>query len=348
MSLTTVQDDALSSTRRRGLPPRWFDRFYVNAHAGSSTPFFMVGAGVYPGEDVVDGYAVVVTGGEQINLRVSAPAGPGDLPTAVGPLFWETVEPLRTWRVRLSPNESGLACDLTWTARTAPWECAPVRLDDGAGTMLEFDHAFQSGRHSGWIEIDGSRHTVDRWTGQRDRSRGRRPATARQGLHLWVQAQFVDESIAFMHDLDRKNRPTLLDGAVLRTDGSVDPIVDAGHDLRFAEDLEALPGRLEVSTRSGREIALEVDPAATRGGFLAGAGYGSFHGVRHGGLVVEHDRWDLADPARVPRAMGYPLTDRLAAYVRVEDGTRTEGSGVFEFAHTRSPAYRYAPAVLVR
>ncbi|MDT7677563.1 MAG: hypothetical protein QOD82_5465, partial [Pseudonocardiales bacterium] len=37
-------------------------------------------------------------------------------------------------------------------------------------------------------------------------------------------------------------------------------------------------------------------------------------------------------------------TDRLAGFTLREDGHTGSGAGIFEFAHSRSPAYRYAPA----
>ena len=343
MPLATVADDPLVRSAPPGADRGWFDRFYTNMHSGIALPFLMVGAGVYPGEGLVDGYAIAVTGHEQINLRLSDIADPKQLPGSVGPLSWQSLVPLHSWRVQLGPNPSGLACDLTWTARTSAWECRPVRLNDGRGNTAEFDHAFQSGHHLGWIEVDGERFEVDGWTGQRDRSRGRRMATARQGLHLWVQAQFATESVAFMYDLDRANVPTLLDGAVLGVDGSADPVVELGHQLVFTDELEADPGVLWLRTARGRQIELLVHPTAGRGGFLAGGGYGGFHGSPHGVGHLEHDRWDLRNADRVPRRVGYPLTDRLAAFRRTEDGVATDGAGVFEFAHSRSPAYHYVP-----
>lgn len=345
MSLTSIAGDPIVRTVSAGVEPGWFDRFYTNAHAGIGTPLFMVGAGVYPAEGLVDGYAVAVTPTEQINVRMSDVVAGDRFPGTVGPLSWETVEPLRQWRVRLAENSSGLACDLLWTARTATWECATIALDDGRGDVRSFDHSFQSGHHEGWIEVDGVRTTVSGWTGQRDRSRGRRHATAGQGLHLWVQGQFASESIAFMLDLDRDNAPTLLDGAVLRTDGTTDRIVAVDHELRFDDALETSGGRLGLSCRSGRTLDVHVDPAATRGGFLEGAGYGRFHGHPHGDGHLEHDRWDLLDPTMIPRNLGYPLIDRLAGFTRVEDGGQEQGSGIFEFAHSRSPRYRYRPGL---
>jgi hypothetical protein len=344
MPLVTPEDDALVRQGPAGAEPGWFDRFYTNLHPATGGPLLMLGAGVYPGEGLVDGYAIAVLGDEQRNLRVSDVADPRALPGAVGPLSWETLEPLRRWRVRLAANPSGLAAELTWTARTPAWECHPVHLDDGRGNTAVFDHAFQSGHQHGWVEVDGVRTEVDGWTGQRDRSRGRRMATARQGLHLWVQAQFGDESLAFLHDLDRAGRPTLLDGAALGADGGTDRITEAGHALSFTDELEAGPGTLWLRTERGRRIELRVDPTVSRGGFLAGGGYGGFHGRPHGPGHLEHDRYDLRDGRWVPRLLGYPLTDRLAAFRRVEGGVSEDGAGVFEFAHTRSPAYRYSPS----
>ncbi|WP_169736804.1 hypothetical protein [Pseudonocardia spinosispora] len=348
MSLTSPSADPLVRSPADGVEPAWFDRFYTNLHLGSEGPLVLIGAGVYPAERLVDGYAVAVTKSEQINARFSGTVTGARLPSEVGPLSWETVEPLRQWRVRLADNPSGIACDLLWTARTPVWGCDLVTLDDGHGAVSSFDHAFQSGYHRGWVEIDGSRMVVEGWTGQRDRSRGRRPATARQGLHLWVQAQFTHESIAFMLDLDRAGQATLLDGAVLGTDGTLDRIVAVDHDLTFDEHLEAGPGRLGLRTSGGRHLMLAVDPTVNRGGFLAGAGYGGFHGRPHGPAHLEHDRWDLSDPDKVPRALSYPLADRLSAFTRVEPGNDEAGAGVFEFAHTRSPAYRYRPGRAAR
>ena len=73
------------------------------------------------------------------------------------------------------------------------------------------------------------------------------------------------------------------------------------------------------------------------GGFLSGGGYGGWHG-KHLEPVTEHERWDL-DGSVTPKALDTPLTDRPATF-RSGD---TVGTGVFEFAHTRSTSYVYEP-----
>ena len=55
----------------------WFDRFYFDLHAPAGQPFIVVGAAVYPGLGLADGYVVAVTDKEQRNLRVSDQFAPG-------------------------------------------------------------------------------------------------------------------------------------------------------------------------------------------------------------------------------------------------------------------------------
>ncbi|HZZ48535.1 MAG TPA: hypothetical protein VFE65_16760 [Pseudonocardia sp.] len=343
MPLTTVVDDALTRRTDSERPPGWFDRFYFNAHSGTATPLLMVGAGVYPESDLADGYAVAVTDREQINVRVSRRTGDGAVDAPIGPLSWEVLDPLRSWRVRLADNPSGLTFDLTWTARTEPWECEPITMVNSGGDVMTFDHAFQSGFHRGWYAIDGDRTEVEGWIGQRDRSRGRRMAANRKGMHLWIQAQFAEESIAFIHHLDRDNRSILLDGGILTASG-VDPITEVEHDLQFTDGLDLRGGSLLVTARSGRQVELTADASVNGGGFLLGGGYGSFHGVDHGAELLEHERWQLSDPALIPRDLSYQLTDRLTAFSKVENGRTESGAGIFEFAHSRSSSYHYLPS----
>ncbi|WBY03077.1 hypothetical protein PE066_05940 [Ramlibacter tataouinensis] len=340
-----LQHDALQVTARDAVPG-WFDRFYFNAHRGATGPCLLMGAGVYPVEGVVDGYVIAVANDAQVNLRVSD-VHPGSASAcAVGPLSWEILKPMQRWRVRLAPNPSRIAFDLTWSAASSFWPCAPMHLDDGRGRTAAFDHGFQSGRHEGWIEIEGERFDVSGWSGQRDRSRGTRLPGARQGVHMWIQAQFEDACIGCNLDLDRGNRPTLLDGAWMGRDGSLDPIERVEHDLVFDDDLELLRARFQIRTASGREFGMDADLTATRGGYMAGGGYGGWHGQARGANVIEHERWSLAEKARL-RSLSTPLTDRLARFTRRDGGTApaVEGAGVFEFAHSRSPEFRYAASL---
>jgi hypothetical protein len=146
-----------------------------------------------------------------------------------------------------------------------------------------------------------------------------------------------DHTISLMLDVDRDHRPTLLDGAVLPEGGAGERIVAVEHDLVFNEDLDFVRGTLSVRTASGDTWDLRVDGAAG-GGFLAGGGYGGWHGKPRG-TVTESERWSL-DGSINPRGLDTPLTDRPAVF---HSGSQA-GTGVFEFAHTRSPRFIYRPA----
>ena len=96
--------DALVDGTAQNLPDRFFDRFMFNLHPQDAVgPSLIVGAGVYPGTDVVDGFLVAVGGDRQRNLRFSTELSTAT-ETRVGPFHWEVIEPLRRWRLVLSDN----------------------------------------------------------------------------------------------------------------------------------------------------------------------------------------------------------------------------------------------------
>jgi len=336
--------DELVTPGVAGLPERFFDRFVFNLHPTDSRDLcVLVGVGLYPPVDTVDGFAIAVTDSEQRNLRFSTALSATDGGSATA-FSWRVVEPMTTWRLALEPNPTGLEFDVTWTARTPAWfgDVAVRNAGSGSGgTTTSFEHLFQSGRYAGWLALDGVKRDVTGWYGQRDRSRGVRTMAGGQGLHLWVQAQFPDRSIGLLYVEDREHAPLLLEGAVMPVGGPgdpVDPVVALRHDLSFDDGLDLRGGVLEFDTASGRRYHLDVD-ASGRGGYLAGGGYGGHHGRPAGLDRVESDVYPL-DGSVTPASLDSALTDRLAAFGWGD----VPGLGIFEFAHTRSRSYRYAPA----
>lgn len=63
----------------------------------------------------------------------------------VGPFRPEIVEPMRQARVVLDDSETGLACDLTFTARTAPIQEAHQVLWDGTRPVMDATRFAQLG-----------------------------------------------------------------------------------------------------------------------------------------------------------------------------------------------------------
>jgi hypothetical protein len=330
--------DELVSPDTPGLPERFFDRFVFNLHrTDAAAPSVLVGLGTYPPRDTVDGFAILSTESEQRNVRFSTELSATDGASA-GPFAWRVVEPMKTWHLTLGPNPTGMEFDVTWRARTPAWfgDAAVTSQDD---TPSSFEHLFQSGLYEGTLTIDGVEEKVEGWYGQRDRSRGVRTMSGGQGLHIWYQAQFPDRSVGFLLVENRYGGRLLLEGAVMHTDGALDPIVDVRHDLQFNDSLDLEAGTVEVTTGAGVGYVIETD-ASAGGGYMSGGGYGGHHGRPAGRDVIEHDVYPL-DGSVSPRTLDSSLTDRLASFT----WEGTPGFGIFEFALTRSRSYVYQPTL---
>lgn len=337
---TTPFHDALVTPDVEGLPERFFDRFVVNAHPQDGTsPSILVGCGLHPVRGTVDGFAIVVLPGEQRNVRFSTELAATDW-SSCGPLSWEVVEPNTTWRLVLGDNPTGMTFDLLWRARTPYW-CGTVEVNNAGGGTTSFDHLFQSGLAEGTVTIDGVHTEVSGWYSQRDRSRGVRTMSGGQGLHVWFQAQFPDRSVGLLLVESRDGSRILLEGAVMHTQGSgghLDDIVDVRHDL-VLDDLDLRSGTVEVTTASGTVYRIACD-ASAGGGYMSGGGYGGHHGAAKGRDHVEGEVYAL-DGSVTQRTLDSSLTDRLTRF----DWDGTPGSGIFEFALSRSSSYAYLPTL---
>ncbi|MDR7254266.1 hypothetical protein J2X46_003259 [Nocardioides sp. BE266] len=333
--------DALVTPHAAGLPEAFFDRFVVNFHPVDATaPSILIGCGLHPVRGTVDGFAILVTPEEQRNARFYTELAATDW-SSCGPLSWEVVEPNRTWRIGLADNPTGMTFDLTWRARTPYW-AGTVDVANPAGGTTSFDHLFQSGLAEGTVTIDGTATEVGGWYSQRDRSRGVRTMAGGQGLHIWYQAQFPDRSVGFLLVERRDGSRIMLEGAVMHTEesgGHLDDITDVRHDLVFDDQLDLGSGVVEVTTASGAVYRIQTD-ATAGGGYMAGGGYGGHHGKDKGVDHVEGEVYPL-DGSVSQRTLDSSLTDRLARF----EWDGVPGSGIFEFALSRSSSYSYVPTL---
>src|SRR5512134_913354 len=91
-----------------------YDRCYLNAHDRTGDVFLITGLGVYPNLGVVDAYACVRHGDEQVTVRCSDALGPDRSKQEVGPYRIEVVEPLQRLHLTLDAEEHGMFLDLEW------------------------------------------------------------------------------------------------------------------------------------------------------------------------------------------------------------------------------------------
>jgi hypothetical protein len=314
----------------------WFDRFYFCLHGDDGT-LAVLGAGIYPNADVIDGYMCAVHRGVQTNMRFADAMGADRLRTSVGPLSWEVIEPLACWRLVVDGSATGLGLDATWSARAKPWLDEPIAVEHEQGPQTEFAHYFQCGHWDGVLRSGDDEIRIDGWLGARDRSWGVRRTRERLGMHLWLLAQLEDRCVTVHYNEHRDGSPQHCDGAVLGDDGSTARIMSVAHHLLLDGDGELLEGSFELRTASGETLELGCK-STHRGLYMAGAGYGGWHGKHRDRGHLEVERWPL-DGTLNPKTLSLGLTDKACQF----DGPAGTGGGIVELALSRSPNYSYCP-----
>jgi hypothetical protein len=288
--------------------PRWTERFIIEVHDQRGDVFLFTGLGIYPNTQYMDGFAICWHENRQHNLRAGRELGDKRWQLQAGPLAFEIVDPMNTWRLAAGDAGFGFSFDIEFARRTQPFQMPTMLIERGGEIMVGYSHFVQAGRYSGWIEVDGKRYDVDGWTGERDRSWGVRPASARtrKGLHTWLPIQFEDESIWLWTRDDKHGNQAGLCGAIRPVDldapGAPVEITGYRHDLKIelVRDHRVLRGgRLEIDAADGRTLRLEVEPLGPVIS-LIGGGYGGEHaqGTPKGPLFVDGEVWDFNEAGR--------------------------------------------------
>ena len=105
-----------------GTDRNFYDRYFFNGMSLDGSFFFAIAFGIYPQLDIMDGAFSVVMDGKQHILRVSKRMNGDRLNLTVGPLSIEIVQPLKTLRIRVAPNDGALSADITLQTRHDPIE----------------------------------------------------------------------------------------------------------------------------------------------------------------------------------------------------------------------------------
>ena len=290
--------------------PNHYDRYFFNGTERDGE-FFIGGAmGHYPVRGVIDAAFSVVHEGVEHSVFASGRM-PLDRSTEVGPLRVEVIEPMRTLRYVVSPNDHGLEADVTFRARTiAVEEPRQKRIDaDGIETM---DHTrlTQWGTWEGTISVGGKEIQVDpsRVFAVRDRSWGTRPVgdpapTNRpprmpQVFWLWAPLHFDDLCTHLaLHENPDGSRwlESALRVPLLASDDAPTYGTDPCEELEeIGYEIEWMPGRREMQWaalnflgQDGSPHRIELERFYTFR--MRGIGYTNphwSHGSSHGDLEV--------------------------------------------------------------
>ena len=150
-----------------------YDRTWFNGYSGDGAYYFGIGMAIYPHRGILDcAFSVVERDGRQHCFYGSRRAPLERTDMQVGPFRLEVTEPLKRTRVVLDDNRSGLACDLTFSARSAAIQEARQTLWSGTRRAMDATRFDQFGRWSGVVRHPDGEIKVNDCYGTKDRSWG--------------------------------------------------------------------------------------------------------------------------------------------------------------------------------
>jgi len=326
--------------------PSWTEKVCAMAMARDGSMQLGFGLGKYTNRNVMDGYAALSRGPEQITVRASRRLSPAPAMTAIGPVHYEVVEPMRVVRFRLEPNDcQPLAFDWLFEAAVPPFAEERTHLRNQYRTSADLVRYHQTGVASGWVEVDGVRtdFSPDSWVSTRDHSWGVRYDVGLPPLDVEGAGSAIPPGVGFMMIwcpvlLERPDGSryamhlhftrfavagmdqTSVTAGVEHPDGRREAIVAIRPDLRFRPDNRRLIGGSILATMedgSERPLGIEVlgDTGVQLGAGLYFGFDGHHHGEFRGELHVDGERIEDCRTAEMAQRL-HQIRDTA---VRVED-----------------------------
>ena len=330
----------------------WTEKLWGSLFARDGSIQVDCGIGKYHNRNVIDMFAGISRGKEQLTVRASRQLDLNPERVGVGPLDFEVLEPLNQVRFVLGENDVlPIRFDLTVTGVLPPFLEAKDAQREPTGARISSDllRYHQSSTVSGHIWIDGERIEVtdDEWFGFRD--------------HSWGLRMDVGEPPADVHRINRLERDftltwspmylrrpdgtsyeihhylqtvdhetTYFSGFVNHPDGTQTPLQGLRDELKYDPvNRRLLGGKMTFDAGWGETRTVEVEPISDTGFHLGTGLYFGFKGQRHGQWQgpehVDGERFaDVSDPETAREV--HQLRDCV---IRVREGD-AEGYGIFE------------------
>lgn len=327
-----------------------YDRTWFNGYTADGTYYFGIGMAVYPNRGILDcAFSVVQPGTRQHCFYGSRRAPLERTDMQVGPFRIEVITPLRQTRVILDDNTSGLACDITFSARTAAIQEARQTLWSGARRIMDATRFDQFGRWSGIVRTPDGDIRVDEQTcyGTKDRSWGVRgvgepeaggaPVKPNGIAFMWAPL-FWDDHVTHAIFFDgQQGEPLVREGivaplyehlsAIPGIEGSRDDrMATARHRIQYHKGSRlASKAEIDLVSHDGQTRTIHLEPVLKFQ--MKGLGYGHpewGQGMWKGELALGGESFD-------PRQLDLLARENLHTQqvVRATDGIR-QGVGVFE------------------
>jgi hypothetical protein len=299
--------------------PAWTEKVCAMAMAKDGSLQLGFGLGKYANRNVMDCYAGISRGTEQITVRGSRRLGDDRELLGAGPIRYEIVEPLEKIRFICEPNDvQSIAFDWLFERILPPQMEERTHNRQGTRVSADLVRYHQIGTCSGWVEVDGVRTemTPESWVSTRDHSWGVRydvgapPTDLEPGGGLdggsfqffWSPllferpdgshyGMFFNVSKTMFPGFQQKSTSALIE----HVDGRIETIVDVEQDFSYHPVNRRLQGgRIIATLADGTVRELQVEVLGDTG-FHLGAGLyfgwnGHHHGEWRGALHVEGER----------------------------------------------------------
>jgi hypothetical protein len=298
-----------------------YDRYWFNGFTDDGELFFGIAAAVYPNLGIMDCALSIVHGGVQHSFHASRRAPDDPSVVEVGPFRIDIIEPMKSLRVTLDDNETGISGQLDWIARTASFAEGHQRSARPGMLHMEATRFNQFGFWDGELRFAGQSLRIDpaRVYGTKDRSWGIRPVgdpappgapptKLPQVFFLWAPLHWRDRCTHMGVFENEHGIPWHWDGLVLPTYASPDdlpgiedpgavPLAGVAHRLEYVPGTRRA-GRAEITLleRDGATQEIELEPLLCFR--MKGIGYSHFewgHGKWKGELAMAGESWKCAE-----------------------------------------------------
>lgn len=306
---------------------------------------------LFPHRGILDcAFSVVEKGGRQHSFFASRRAPLERSEMEVGPFKLSIIEPLKRARIVLEDNDTGLSCDLTFSARTAAIEEEKQTIWAGTRKTMDTTRFLQFGRWSGSIKHPDGELTIDDQLchGTKDRSWGVRdsagepetggaPKPRGSAFFLWAPLIWEDH-VSHAVCINDANGRSFINEAITaplyQSEAQVPEVVDS-----TCERLFRMEQRVEYRSGTRHAEYAEIDLVDWEGGKrtiqltpvlrfqMKGLGY--FHpewgqGFWKGELAIGGESFDPHDIDLLA-----PEHIHIQQVMKVSDGERS-GVGVME------------------
>ncbi|TCK25885.1 hypothetical protein [Pseudonocardia endophytica] len=330
----------------------WTEKLWGSLFARDGSLQVDVGLGKYHNRNVMDCFAGISRGKEQLTVRASRQLDLEPDRIGVGPVDYEIIEPLRSARFVLKENHVlPIRFDLTVTGVLPPFLERKDAQREPHGFRIQSDllryHQASTVRGHVWIDGETIEVNDDEWFGFRDHSWGVRmdvgdpvpdvykPQRLDQNFILTWSPMYLERPDGSRYEIHHyqqvvDDETTYFSGFVNESDGTQTALNAVRDELKYDPVNRRLRGgTMTFDAGWGETRTVEVE-AISDTGFHLGCGLyfgfkGHRHGQWHGPQHIDGERYaDVSDPQTAREV--HQLRDCV---VRVREGDAT-GYAIFE------------------